>query len=47
MHMFDPTACDKATGPVSRCQTMNYSHAQKDLNSNEHLKSNLQYETLH
>ena len=41
MQIFDPIACDTANG----CQTMSFSHVEKDINRKEHLNLNLEWKS--
>ena len=42
MQIFDPVARGNTADTAIGCQMMNYSHVEKDLNSNEHLSVNLE-----
>ena len=42
MQISDPIARDNPAGTTNGCQMMSYSHAEKDLNRNEHLNLNLE-----
>ena len=37
MQIFDPIARGNAADTVNDCQMMSYSHAEKDLDRNQHL----------
>ena len=42
MQIFGPVALGDAADSANGCQMTNYSHVEKDLNRNEHLKLNLE-----
>ena len=43
--MFGPIARYQAADITSGCQTMSYTHVEKDLNRNEHLNLNIEKST--
>ena len=42
MQIFDPIERGSAADTTNGCQTLSYSHVEKDINRNEHLNLNLE-----
>ena len=45
MQILDPIASGNFSDTANGCQMMSYSHAEKDINRNEHLNLNLELNT--